>query len=103
MCGDNCCQSASGRCWGKIVLWAWAVVATLFIGWQYLQSGAYSLGFGNGRLGAFNELASAALNQENCKSGFPVTLGEKQVTLVNVACLQAAADASKQPAAQPKK
>ena len=73
----------------KVLLWAWAVAATAFIAWQYLNVAVYQAGVANGQQAALAAVAQNASTQESCSKG--VTIG--QVTLVNVACLQKPAEA----------
>ena len=85
---ENCCETKKFPL-TKVLLWAWAVAATAFIAWQYLNAAVYQAGVANGQQSALAQLVQAASAQESCAKG--VTIG--QTTLINVACLQKPADA----------
>lgn len=72
---------------GKIILVVWVVFSILYVGYtqyRYFQSFVAGRAYETGLRDAVTKVMEQA---QECKA-FPVTIGEKGVQLINVACLQ---------------
>lgn len=76
---------------GKLVLWVWAVGATLVIVWFALQNGAFMMGRSAGQNEVLATLSQQAQNPASCQRGIPLDQAGK-IVLIPVTCLQQPAE-----------